>query len=263
MPPHYPQNSNSSDPESGALDVYFLGCVDFEATELLQQKFTEEIEFRRDLHGKLLICEHPPLISVGREGSHADLRYSDVWLTENHEDRIVRPSLEVRWVKRGGGALVHAPGQLAIYPVIPYTRQGFNVVEYRDRLMRAVTRACEESRIAVECRKADLGLFTRHGQVGFVGLSCRDGIISRGMYLNVAAPLELLRQAHWSMENDSVESGRCTEPANLVQSRRVSISAIRERVLYHVQNEFGYERSHLYTSHPLLRRVSRKVYEYA
>lgn len=246
-----------------ALDVYFLGCVDFAAAEFLQQTFVDELEFRRDGHGKLLICEHPPIISIGREGGHENLSYADAWLKENHEDQIVRPPLDVRWVKRGGGAIVHAPGQLAIYPVVPYAQLGWNAVEYRNKLQQAVTRACEEVRIGIERREGRNGLFTRNGQIGFVGITCRNGIANYGVYLNVAAPLELLQQARWSTADATAGPDERVDPANMVQSRRVTLSSIRERLMYHIQRELGFERSHLYTSHPLLHRVRRTTYEYA
>lgn len=260
---HLPPNAHDSHGASSpTLDVYFLGCVDFSAAQYLQQTFVNELEFRRDQHAKLLICEHPPMISIGREGGHENLRHADAWLTENHEEQIVRPPLEVRWDKRGGGALVHAPGQLAIYPVMPYAQFGWNAVEYRDRLQRAVARACEEVRINIEARAGRFGIFTRLGQIGFVGILCKNGIASRGVYLNVSAPLDMLQQAQWSTETHDRPNERVV-PANMVQSRRVSISAIRERIMHHIWHEFGFERSHLYTSHPLLRRMRRKTYEYA
>ncbi|MFN0198504.1 MAG: lipoyl protein ligase domain-containing protein [Planctomycetaceae bacterium] len=272
--------------EPAALDVYFLGCVDFDAAQFLQQTFADELAYRGDRHGKLLICEHPPLISIGREGGHANLGYSDAWLTEDHDDSNGPPSLDVRWVKRGGGAIVHAPGQLAIYPILPLELRSCGLLEYREKLQRAVMLACRDFRIGAETRDDIPGIFTKYGQVGFVGLSVSRGISRQGIFLNVSSPLDLHRAVKWStMKVDHadhvVDLVACDDlgddvtieisqtysanprSANIEQSRRVAIPSLRERIMHHVQHELGYERSHLYTSHPLLRRVRRTKHVYA
>ena len=56
----------------------------------------------------LLICEHLPAITwVGTDrGSTSAIA----------RRTLASEGLAVRWVNRGGAALVHAPGQLAVYP---------------------------------------------------------------------------------------------------------------------------------------------------
>ena len=68
----------------------------------------------------LILCEHPPLITVGRQGSRGHIRFDT-------EELFVR-GWPVRWVNRGGGCLLHLPGQLAIYPILPLARLAVQVV---------------------------------------------------------------------------------------------------------------------------------------
>src|SRR5207237_1247638 len=92
-------------PKAGeaSLEVHLLGLVDFDACLFLQERLVEELSQRDDGHGAVLVCEHPPLITIGREGSQAHI------LCEPQE--LVARQLEVRWLNRGGGCLVHVPGQ--------------------------------------------------------------------------------------------------------------------------------------------------------
>ena len=99
---------------SDALQVHMLGTVDFDAAAFLQDRLVFELSGRNDRMGGVLVCEHPPLVTVGREGGREDLPPAI------HE--LVSRGLEVRWVNRGGGVVVHAPGQLAIYPMLPLDR---------------------------------------------------------------------------------------------------------------------------------------------
>ena len=59
---------------SAPLEVYLLGIVDFDSALFLQERLAYEISGRSDAMGTLLLCEHPPLITVGREGSRSHIR---------------------------------------------------------------------------------------------------------------------------------------------------------------------------------------------
>src|SRR5262245_30846503 len=85
--------------EAGALvQVYLLGPVEFEAALALQRRLAYHVAGDRDV-AALLLCEHPPLITVGRQGSWAHI------LCEPEELKARR--WQVRWVNRGGGCLLH------------------------------------------------------------------------------------------------------------------------------------------------------------
>src|SRR2546426_281708 len=86
-----------------ALQVYLLGTVDLEAVLRLQRRLHFEISGQRD-QAILLLCEHPPVITVGRQGSRAHIFCGPEELRSRRWN--------VRWVNRGGGCLLHAPGQL-------------------------------------------------------------------------------------------------------------------------------------------------------
>ena len=54
---------------SDSLEVYLLGRVDFESAVQLQLRWAEEISGRTDRLGALFLCEHPPVVTIGREGT--------------------------------------------------------------------------------------------------------------------------------------------------------------------------------------------------
>src|SRR5581483_11812554 len=84
------------------LQAYLLGSVDFDAALRLQRRCHFDVTGDRT-QAFVLACEHPPLITVGRHGSRAHIRFEPQDLQTRHWD--------VRWVNRGGGCLLHLPGQ--------------------------------------------------------------------------------------------------------------------------------------------------------
>src|SRR5437764_5379016 len=103
------------------LEVYLRGFVDFEAALRLQRRLAYEVACSRDT-AALILCEHPPLVTIGRQGSRCHLLCEPVELKARR--------WPVRWVNRGSGCMLHLPGQLAIYPILALDRLGFGLTAY-------------------------------------------------------------------------------------------------------------------------------------
>src|SRR5262249_28764331 len=124
-PPRTLEQTNAN----SVLQVYLLGLVEFEAALTLQRRLAYEVAGRRDT-AALILCEHPPLITVGRQGSRRQI------LCEPLELKARRWPL--RWVNRGSGCILHLPGQLAIYPILALDRLGLGLAAYLSRLQQAL-----------------------------------------------------------------------------------------------------------------------------
>ena len=57
------------------LEVYMLGLVDFSEVQQLQRRIVYELGEQGG--AVLILCEHPPTISVGRSGSRAHIGPDD------------------------------------------------------------------------------------------------------------------------------------------------------------------------------------------
>ena len=239
-PKFLPATKDASD----SLEVHLLACVDFESALFLQERSVYEISGREDRQGNLLLCEHPPMITVGREGSRAHFRVDP--------DELTARQMPVRWINRGGGAVVHAPGQLAVYPIVPLNRLGLGVADYRRLLESVALDVCRELAVAA-WRRDDLpGVWSPLGQLVSIGVAVKSWVAYHGMFINVSPALEVLRM---------VDSGTGSSTSLQAQRQRITpMHVVRESVIRNLTDRLGYERHHVYTGHPLLQRTHKKVY---
>lgn len=228
-----------------SLEVHLLGLVDFDACLSLQEKMLNEISQRDDAQGMLLVCEHPPIVTIGRAGSQTQLACEPA--------ELVARRMEVRWLNRGGSCLVHVPGQLAIYPIIPLERRGLGLADYRDRLESAVIDTCRELLVPAWKHADEAGVWCRCGQLAHLGATVRSGISYHGIFLNVCPNLDLLRLVCPANPFDRVTSLAAQ------RVRPAALPAVRESLIRHMAARLDYERYHVYTGHPLLRRTRRIV----
>jgi lipoyl(octanoyl) transferase len=226
------------------LEVFLLGLVDFEDVLQLQRRLVYDLG--EGGGAALVLCEHPPTISVGRSGSRVHIAADD--------DELHAMGIGVRWVNRGGGCILHLPGQISAYLAIPLTPLGLDVRTYLDGLHDAIVRVLGEFDLK-GTRKPDLpGVFLGEARVASVGVAVNRWIAYHGLTLNVGpylAPLGLIEEpgtAAWPLRQTSMEARR---------QRPAPMSRVREALVRQLESAFGLRQHHVYSDHPLIRRKIR------
>ena len=227
--------------ETPALEVYMLGLVDFAELQGLQRRIVYELGDRNG--AALVLCEHPPTISIGRSGSRAHIAADD--------DTLRGMGIRTFYVNRGGGCILHLPGQLAGYVVMPIDVLGLTVQSYIDRLHDAVLGVLGEFDLTGTTR-ADLpGVFSGTSRIATVGIAVNRWIAYHGLTLNVGPYLEL----YDSSTNPASARLRSARPRwNPDAQRATPMPKVREALIRRVEESFGLERHHIYTHHPQVRR---------
>lgn len=224
--------------EGSALRVYLLGMVEFEVALQLQRTLAFEAAGQRD-SAALVLCEHSPIVTVGRDGSPADIR-CDI-------DELRTRGWPVRWVNRGGGTLLHLPGQLALYPILPLDWRHLGLADYIARLQRILVAVLDDFSVPASTRPGQSGVWTGRRQIAGVGVAVRDWVAYYGAYLNIDAdlfPFRIVRTA--TDEHESMTS--------LVRERRAPLrpALVRQRLLEHFTAAFPFARTALFSHHPCL-----------
>jgi len=236
------------------MEVHLLGVVAYDDCLALQQRLVYETSGRIDGQITLLLAEHRPIITVGRRGSWAHIGLD--------HDALERRQLEVRWVNHGGGSMVHLPGQLAIYPIVPLAWHGWTVGEYLTRLHRGLSDTLTELAYTVQDRDGGTngtphqpqhGLWGRTGQLAALSVAVKSSTTYHGAYLNVAPAMDLFRHIRTDIRTNSTGGSAMS---SLAAERRVRIAMprVREGVIRHLTAAFDCPRYHIYSGHPLFLR---------
>lgn len=157
----------------GELDVLRLGRVPYRAAHALQQRLVER-RVAGEVCDTLVLCEHDPVVTVGR-GTPAPA--------------LADPSIEVIEVERGGEATFHGPGQLVAYPILALTENRRDLHRYLRDLEQVVIDALAEIEVAGERREGLTGVWVAGRKVCSIGVAVRRWVTWHGLALNLNADL--------------------------------------------------------------------------
>jgi lipoyl(octanoyl) transferase len=147
--------------------------------ELLGQRALGEIE------DQLLLLEHDPVLTLGRQADDAHVLATPKVLRNR--------GIEVIRVERGGEVTYHGPGQLVAYPILRLADRGILVRPLVSALESAMIATCSELGVETFRRdghpgcwvKDDPGRGRPHRKIGALGLRIERGVSYHGIALNI------------------------------------------------------------------------------
>ena len=171
------------------MQYLYLGRVDYGKALALQQEMVE-LRHAGRIANTLLLLEHPPVLTLGRNAQRANILASD--------EILARKGVTVHEINRGGDVTYHGPGQLVGYPIFDL-RSLFNAsggrlgpVDYVRRVEEALIRFCAGYGVLTGRVAGRTGVWTQGLQerkIGAIGVHVSRGITSHGFAFNVATDL--------------------------------------------------------------------------
>lgn len=148
------------------VEVRRLGLMDYGAAWDLQRALAKHVGPGR---GYLLLLEHPPVFTLGRNGKAANV-------LDAGDIPVVR-------VDRGGDVTYHGPGQLVGYPILDVRRLGARrfVEGLEDSLVDCLAAMGVDARRKRGC----VGVWTPRGKIASIGVRLSRGVSTHGFALNV------------------------------------------------------------------------------
>lgn len=130
---------------------------------------------------RLILVEHPPVVTLGRLADEANIRLP--------REALLARGVEVYDVERGGDVTYHGPGQLVGYPIIDLKRAGLGVHEYLRLLEETIIETAAGFAIEAFTRKGLTGVWTCQGKLAAIGVAVSRWISYHGFALNVETDL--------------------------------------------------------------------------
>jgi len=166
----------------GRLRVITLaGLTPYAKAHALQLKMVEERK-RGTIGDTLLLLEHPPVITLGRNADPAGVTAAPSVLEEL--------GIETHRIERGGQVTYHGPGQVVGYPVLHLRRMGLGTKRYVTKLEGFLIRALRELGIEAERDPHYPGVWVNQAKIAALGVRISEKVTTHGFALNLDPRLE-------------------------------------------------------------------------
>jgi lipoyl(octanoyl) transferase len=167
------------------ISVVQLGRVDY-ATALKLQQTLVDLRKAGQIGDTLLLLEHPPIITLGRNATRANVLVS--------EEQAACLGVEIWACDRGGDVTYHGPGQLVGYPIFnlrEFTPR-IGAVDFVRKLEEVLIRSCADFGIASHRVPGMTGVWTlrNESKIAAIGVHISRGVTSHGFALNVSTRLD-------------------------------------------------------------------------
>jgi lipoyl(octanoyl) transferase len=188
------------------IQYLYLGRVDYDEGLRLQAEIAEW-RYRGWVENVLLLLEHPPVLTLGRNADRSNVLASD--------ELLARRGVTLHRINRGGDVTYHGPGQLVGYPIFDLrslrnasgARMG--PVDFVRRMEEALIRLCgglgvragriagltgvwcglDEPQLSLQVQPA-AGVGAGLGRkIGAIGIHVSRGIVTHGFAFNVTTDL--------------------------------------------------------------------------
>ena len=200
----------------------------------------------------LLFCEHPHVITLGRNGNREHLRANDRLLSQMN--------VTYHETNRGGDITYHGPGQIVGYPILDLTEHRRDVRWYVQQLEETMIRATADFEVTAARIEGRHGIWVRQPageeeKLAALGVHLSRWVTSHGFAYNVATDLRyfdlivpcgivgkratsLERVLDRAIRTDEVRPRLAAHFGELFERnmRQVSRAALEEKLQHHIQH---------------------------
>jgi lipoyl(octanoyl) transferase len=211
-----------------------LGSIGYEGAWDLQKRIVAARKLAL-IPDVLLLCEHPHVITMGRNGRAEHLLAS--------EQMLRAKGVEFHATNRGGNITYHGPGQIVAYPILNLSEIRRDVGWYVRQLEEAMIRTSAEYGITAERREGRTGIWVEvtnadgaanEEKLGAIGVHISRWVTSHGLAYNVSTDLSF-----FDLIVPCGIAGKRATSLNWLLNREVEMSEAKPRLVQHLGDCFG------------------------
>jgi lipoyl(octanoyl) transferase len=201
-----------------------LGLISYTNAYALQQRLVAARKANA-IDDVLLLCEHPHVITLGRNGNRANLLASEHVLRQK--------SVELHSTNRGGDITYHGPGQVVGYPILNLDLIRRDVSWYVRTLEEAMIRTTADFGISAYRVPGKTGIWVQAGtteeKLAAIGVHISRWITSHGFAYNASTDLR-----HFDLIVPCGIADRKATSLEKLLSRNVSLAEVKPRLSQHL-----------------------------
>jgi len=209
-----------------------LGRVSYEAGLRMQKALALGVREGK-LPDQVLVLEHPPVFTLGRNATRQDIHVNDAFLDER--------GVEVFETDRGGQVTYHGPGQLVVYPICNLGDGRKDLGRFVRGLEEAMIRTAGDFGVIAERLEGFPGVWvdTARGweKLGALGIHLQRWITTHGIAFNVAPEMHHFR---WITPCGITDKGVCSL-SSLRGEAAPTWDQAAQRMEGHLAEVFGFE----------------------
>jgi lipoyl(octanoyl) transferase len=206
-----------------------LGLISYADASALQQRLAAARKAGA-IDDVFLLCEHPHVITLGRNASRANLLAS--------ENVLRQKGVELHSTNRGGDITYHGPGQIVGYPILNLANIKRDVGWYVRALEEAMIRASADFGVTPYRVPGKTGIWVHAGdteeKLAAIGVHISRWVTSHGFAYNVSTDLR-----YFDLIIPCGIADRKATSLEKLLSRSVALDEVKARLTHHLSGLFS------------------------
>lgn len=159
------------------LNVLILGKCEYEEALKIQYEILEKRQ-QNKINDTLILVEHPPVITLGRNAVKENVKASKTYLDEH--------GISVQNISRGGDVTYHGYGQVVGYPIVNLKSKGVGIRVFVKNLEEVFIRMLKDIH-GVEAGRDEehTGVWVNDNKIVAIGLAVKRSVTMHGFAYNV------------------------------------------------------------------------------
>lgn len=204
-----------------------LGIINYkEAWDYQLSLFEKAIQQKKDngfVENKILLCEHPHVITLGKNTESGNLLYNENFLKDK--------GVSIYQIDRGGDITYHGYGQLVVYPILDLESLNMGLKEYIFKLEEVVIQLLADYGIQAARAQAAPGVWIgdwnkakESRKICAIGVKSSRYVTMHGLALNVSTDL-----SYFSLINPCGFIDRGVTSMMLETEKSISLEEVKSR----------------------------------
>ncbi|KUO70502.1 MAG: octanoyltransferase [Clostridia bacterium BRH_c25] len=212
------------------LNVLHLGRCDYKKALDVQYDILEKRQ-KGEIGDTLILVEHSPVITLGRNAAESNVVVPEKYLKDN--------GIGLYHIERGGDVTYHGDGQIVGYPIVSLRDKGIGIREFVEKLEETfITLLKENYGIKSGISTEFPGVWVGNNKIAAVGLAVKRGVTMHGFAFNVNTNLE-----HFKLIVPCGISGKSVTSIQKLTGKIIEFDYVNKLVLDYFCKIFNYDGS--------------------